>query len=95
MDRTIKLGILLSLVVPLIIATLYFIFSRWPSRWFTTESDYFALGVSLIVGVVGITNLPWSTSRKFFSIILYIPIATAVIGFYGISFVCMAFGDCL
>jgi hypothetical protein len=95
MEVKIKLGLLLSLIAPLVITSLYLTVTRWPSRWFTETSDYSALGFSILVGVFGITMFPWSVTKKFISVIFYTPVAIVFIGYYALSFVCIVFGDCL
>jgi len=95
MEAKTKSGTLLLLLGPLTLATAYLIFSRWPSRWFTATSDYSAIGVALIIGLAGLKLLPLSVAKKLALAILYIPVTFVLLGYYGLSFVCIAFGDCL
>ncbi len=88
-------AILLSLFGPLAAATIYLIFSRWPSRWFTAMSDYSALTIALLVGLGGLVLLPWALTKKIIISVLYIPLTLVVLGYYSLFFVCAAFGDCL
>jgi hypothetical protein len=46
------------LIGPLVIVSVYLMLSRWSARWFTTESDWWALAIAVAVGVVSISRLP-------------------------------------
>ena len=95
MEAKTKSGILLLLLGPLMLATAYLTFSRWPYRWFTATSDYSAIGVALIIGLAGFTMFPWPPAKRLILAILYIPVVFVFLSYYGFVFVCIVFSDCL
>ena len=80
---------------PVIIATLYFSLSRWPLSWFTTSTDYIAVLISLLVGLVGIKLKPWNIKTKTITSLIYVPVVIVGISFYGLVLICALFNSCL
>lgn len=80
---------------PLIVMSVYLVFSRWPARWFTGTFDYAGLTVSVFVGAASLFLVLESRVKKVVGLVLYVPLAGLVVGWYTLGFVCAAFGDCL
>lgn len=93
-SRTLRLW-LSVLISPLVIASLYLLFSRWPFRWFTGPLDWAALVVTVGVGAASLFLVLDSVSDRIVGLLLYVPVACVAVGFYSLGFVCAAFGDCL
>lgn len=72
----------------------YLLITRWPERWFSSESDWIALGFALMIGVAGHLLLPWRPWQKALAILLYIPTMGALLFGLALLFVCGMFGDC-
>ena len=84
-----------ALLGPLFVAGIYLSFSRWPERWFTPATDWAALGLAILVGLVGIWSLPMKRWKRVAATFLYIPAMGALVGISAVVFVCSVFGDCL
>jgi hypothetical protein len=67
--------------------------SRWPIRWFTTESEWFFLCLSVGVGVACLAWLPIKPMWRIIFILVYIPTCGFLLLLYGFAFVAYAFGD--
>ena len=75
--------------------SLYLVLSRIPVRWFTPETDYVALGVSVLIGVVAIFSSALSRLGKVILCAVYAPVCAACLVFYSMFFLCAIAGDCL
>lgn len=94
MTRTI-IALLGALFAPLIITAIYLSLSRWPERWFTSGSDYIAIGLAVLVGSVSVWSLPLKVWHRFIGLMLYAPSMGALLQLLSLGFVCAMFGDCL
>jgi hypothetical protein len=81
--------------LPFVVLSGYLFFSRWPSRWFTTASDYAGLAVSVAAGVMFIATLPIRPSLRILSSAIYVPALCVVLFLYCFWFVGVVFGDWL
>lgn len=92
-----KIRMVLSLlgasVLPLSVAWAYLFYSH-VENWDTGTSDFVALGVCLVVGVVSLVALPLKFWWRVVLCVLYLPVATVTLGMFSITFVCVSFGRC-
>lgn len=94
MDKNrVKWGV--AVIGPLLVVSVYLLLSRWPTRSFSTSSDYIAIGVAIAVGLFAIASLNTPTARKITISIIYVPVSAIALLFFTLVFVCIAFGDCL
>lgn len=84
-----------ALFGPLVITTIYLSLSRWPERWFTTESDHLALGLAILAGLIALWSLPMRASHRVIASLGYVPAMGTLLVIAALSFVCGTFGDCL
>jgi uncharacterized membrane protein len=84
-----------AIAAPFLLISLYLYFSRWPTRWFTSASDFIALGLSLAIGIVFLLRLPVSFGARVAAAICYVPILGAVLIFYSLMLVGFVFNDWL
>jgi hypothetical protein len=92
------IALLGALFAPFIIIAIYASLSRSPERWFTTGSDYMAIGLATLVGFVAVWSLPLKDSQRFIGLmlyLLYVPAMGALIVLALLMFVCRMYGDCL
>src|SRR5690242_9332242 len=82
-----------AVVLPFALMSVYLLLSRWPSRWFTTLSDYAAGAVSLLAGSALIATLPISREVRLLLLLFYVPMLCFLLFLYGLQFVGMVFGD--
>jgi hypothetical protein len=83
------------LAMPFVVFTLYLFFSRWPSRWFTEASDFAGLGLALASGMWyfprgDVPSFGWVVTMAAYALVMLF-----LLLWYGLFFVCAAFGDCL
>ncbi len=85
---------------PILIVSSYLYYSRTHSKDFS--GDYVALTVAVLVGVIGTQflgrYLGWFRGKVWTNVavqLMYICVASGVLFFYMLSFVCAAFGACL
>jgi hypothetical protein len=83
------------LIGPLVIVSVYLMLSRWSARWFTTESDWWALAIAVAVGVVSISRLPISPLLRIVLAVWFVPFAWFALLFYSLAFLGLVFGDWL
>jgi hypothetical protein len=93
--RTATAGWVLALGGPIVVASAYLTFSRWPIRWWSGGSDYLALALAVLVGVVGICLAVRGAARRIIASVVYACVAVLAVAWYSLAFVCSAFGDCL
>lgn len=93
--RTATTGWVLALVGPIVVASAYLTLSRWPVRWWSGGSDYLALALAVLVGVVGVCLVIRGTARRVIASMVYACVAVLAVAWYSLAFVCGAFGDCL
>ncbi len=62
-----------AVVIPFVVMSVYLSLSRWPSRWFTTRSDYAAGAVSLVAGSIFIATLPTTREVRGLLLLFYVP----------------------
>jgi hypothetical protein len=96
-ERRIAFGLLLvgALFGPPALMSAYLYLSRWPTRWFTGDSDWGALGLSVAVGAACIAGLPMPGAWRLVLAIVYVPVAVFALIVYSLSFVGTMFGDWL
>jgi uncharacterized SAM-binding protein YcdF (DUF218 family) len=86
---------LTTVLIPFVIASVYLWFSRWPTRWFTTASDYIALAVAVAVFVGAVLAMPLERKKKVLIALGGAPVVAAALTVFALVFVSMAFGDWL
>ena len=84
-----------ALFGPFVIASIYLWFSRWPDRSWTAASDYLALVVSIVGGLLALWSLPMSVGRRAVVSVIYVPVMGALLIYWALGFVCIVFGNCL
>lgn len=89
------IAILGALFAPLIITAVYLTLSRWPERWFTSGSDYMAIGLAVLVGSVSVWSLPLKVWHRLIGLMLFAPSMWSLLHPLSLGFVCAMFGDCL
>jgi hypothetical protein len=82
-------------LVPLVFFTLYLIASRWPTRWFSSTSDYLGLAVAETGGVICIWRVIAHPVWRLVVSLMYLLVCTGILILFGFGFVCGVFGDCL
>lgn len=88
-SRRATFGWLVAFVGPLAFATAYLLLSRW-QMWFT--GDWVALAIAVAIGVAGLRMTGRATGAASF---VYVCVATFVLFWYSLIFVCSVFQDCL
>jgi hypothetical protein len=84
-----------ALIGPPVLMSVYLGLSRWPTRWFTTGSDWAALALSAAVGAVCIAWLPVSAAVRITLAAVYLPVEGYALFLYTLYFVGVVFGDWL
>lgn len=84
-----------AIVFPLVLNSIYLYYSRWPVRWFTTQTDLVVLAISVLLGLLFVINLSYDLKWKIIIGALYVVAAAFALGIYSLTFVCFVFGDCL
>jgi len=80
---------------PMLIVAVYLVLSRWPVRWFSSWSDYVALGIAVSLGALAIISLNITVGSKILLLVIYVPIVLTILVYFSMVFVCGLFGDCL
>jgi hypothetical protein len=80
-------------LAPFVVASVYLIFSRWPSYRFTTFSDFTCLGVSVFVGALFVATLPIRLQHRVFWLLIYIPVVVAMLALFALVFIAVVFHD--
>jgi hypothetical protein len=84
-----------TLLGPLLVASVYLSVSRWPEPWFTSMTDWIALGLAILVGLTGLWSLPFNRWQRATATLIYVPVMGVLLGVSALLFVCELFGDCL
>ena len=84
-----------SVVVPLFAVSIYLWFSRWPTRRFSTTSDYPAFAVCIAIGLVFVVGLPIRLWLRVLAVVVYVPLVYTLPFLSSLLFVGLAFGDWL
>lgn len=82
-------------MLPLGFVSLYLFVSRIPVRWFSEITDYAALCVAVIIGLIPLFTLRMSVLKTSLVSVLYVPLTTGTLAIYSLYFVCIVFRDCL
>jgi hypothetical protein len=82
-------------LVPLALFILYLVASRWPTRWFSSTSDYLGLAIAEACGVICIWRIITHPGWRLVASLLYLLLCSGVLILFGFGFVCGVFGDCL
>jgi|GEM_PF-6927166 len=92
--RTI-IGITIAFLFPLLIATGYlwvkFTYDLWQQ---SVLPDYFAMAISVAVGLIGVIVLPVGRVWRAVVGAAYLPVAFSTVFYWGFLFVCGAFSAC-
>jgi hypothetical protein len=80
-------------MAPFVLASAYFVLSRWPSYRFTTFSDYAGLSVSVLAGAAFVGVLPIRPLHRVLSLLVYVPLLAIVLFFYTFWFIAVVFHD--
>ena len=75
--------------------SLYLWLSRWPVRTTSIGSDYAAFAGCSVIGAAFIAALPVRPWLRVAAVSLYLPLTYAVLFYYSLLFVGLAFGDWL
>ena len=87
-------AIAVALATPALVTGLYLYLSRQIGDW-STDRDHLALACAVGVGLLGILWLPVGRVAKAAFAFAYVPLAYGGLLLFGLTFVCVAFGDCL
>lgn len=90
-----RLLIIGAALVPLALFTLYLVASRWPTRWFSSTSDYIGLAVAEACGVACIWRVIAYPGWRLAASLMYLLLCSGVLILFGFGLVCGVFGDCL
>ena len=90
-----RLLIIGAAVVPVAVFTLYLVGSRWPTRWFSGNSDDLGLAVADASGIVCIWRVIEHPGWRLVCSLIYLLLCSGILILYGFGFVCGMFGDCL
>jgi hypothetical protein len=90
--RFLKIG---AALVPLALFTLYLLASRWPTRWFSSTSDYLGLAVPDASGIICVWRVIAHPGWRLVSSLMYLLFCSGILILFGFGFVCGVFGDCL
>jgi hypothetical protein len=91
--RGIVWRVIAAALTPFAAASVYLIFSRWPSYHFTTFSDYSGLTISVLIGALFVATLPIRFSQRIFWLAIYIPLFAALLFFFTFLFIALVFQD--
>jgi len=73
----------------------YLAVSRWPVPWFSSLTDYLAVGAALAIGLLSLRGFEWRGSVKAYVAVVYcLAMATGLI-YFSVLFVCAVFGRCI
>ena len=89
-----KLYVLLSVLAPILIMSVYLIVSRWLMDEYA-KYDFLFIVISIAIGAWFITKSSLIIANKSLTFFLYVPIIFGVLFIYATNFVCYVFGDCL
>lgn len=81
--------------VPIAAMSVYLWLSRWPARVSSPNSDYVAFAICMFIGVLFLVCLPFRIWVRALIVAVYAPVACAILFFYSLLFVGLAFGDWL
>jgi hypothetical protein len=82
-------------LIPLAVFTLYLVASRWPTRSFSSTSDYLGLAVAEACGVIFIWRVIAHPGWRLAVSLMYLLLCSGILILFGFGFVCGVFGDCL
>jgi hypothetical protein len=84
-----------AIFIPIVLLSIYLLFSRWPIRIFSEMADYIALGISTLLGAVFVAMLPIRKVVCTVCVLLYVFLAGILLFYYSFAFVGVIFGDWL
>ena len=84
-----------ALVGPFAVMSLYLLFSRWPTRWFTGSSDYVAISVSALLAAALIWLVPLRPVVRLGLALVAATLLWGLLFLYSFYFVGAVFGDWL
>ena len=84
-----------AVVAPIVAMSLYLLLSRRPQRIFSISSDYAAFAVCMVIGVALVAALPLRPWLRAAAAAASLPLLYALLFFYSLIFVGVAFGDWL
>ena len=84
-----------AVVGPFAVMSLYLLFSRWPTRWFTGSSDYVAISVSALLAAPLIWLMPLRPLLRIAVALVVATILSVLLFLYSFYFVGAVFGDWL
>lgn len=87
--------VVLAVVVPIVIVTLYLFVSRRIFVYHGGPQDVFAIAAACVAGAWGLVACMPRHWTRVLAVVTYFPFAGAVLFFYVLLFVCGMFGDCL
>ena len=84
-----------SVLLPLLIISIYLYVTRKFYGSAPTLGDYVALAISIMFGLICIAIYPTKASNRLKWAAAYVPIILVILTVFSIYFVCAIFGDCL
>ncbi len=84
--------ILGATVLPFLVLSVYLCFSRWPQSWFTSTTDYLALGISMVLGLAALLGLLRRGKARLVATCTYVPVMGVTLIGYTFQFEWMVFG---
>jgi hypothetical protein len=88
-------SLMAAVVAPIVAMSLYLWLSRWPQRLSSSFSDNAAFAVCILIGVVLVAALPLRPWLRAAAAVASLPLLYALLFFYSLIFVGVAFGDWL
>lgn len=82
-------------LLPMLLTTVYLLFTRWPARVFTDWSDSAALVACVAIGVICFSLSPFRAWVRVVVGTVYVPAMALLLFGYSLAFVCIVFHDCL
>jgi hypothetical protein len=95
MNRRETLWLLLAAFGPLILMSLYLLISRGLVDLYNGYSDWVAEALSCISGVWAVAKCAPREWPRLIVILIYLPLMSVFLSFYGLVFVCAIFRNCL
>jgi len=93
--RAIVWRLLITVLAPFIIMSVYLLCSRWPSRWFTESSDYAGMAGAVVAFIVCLGTFPARASIRVAAVLITVPVLYCILTVYSLWFVGVVFNDWL
>ena len=87
--------LVIAVLAPFAVMSVYLFLSRWPTRWFTGSTDYAGMAGSLLVFIVCAATLPVRAGIRVATILVLVPVLYCILSVYSLMFVGVVFNDWL